>query len=182
MKRAFDLCFASLAVIFLSPILIVIALVIYLQDWGNPFFVQKRVGKNGIFFNMFKFRSMPLNTKNVPSTQVHQIKITPFGKLIRRTNLDELPQLFNIILGDMSIVGPRPAIPSQTRLTELRRKGALSFRPGLTGWAQINSFDGMSIEQKASFDNDYAKKANLLMDFTIILRTFAYLLKPPPVY
>ena len=182
MKRVFDIIFALIAVVFLSPLLIVITIAIYLQDLGNPFFVQQRIGRSGVLFNMYKFRSMPINTANVPSTQVQKIKITPLGRILRRTNLDELPQLFNIILGDMSIVGPRPAIPSQTRLTALRRQGALSCRPGLTGWAQINSFDGMSIEEKAKFDNDYAKKASLIMDLIIILRTFTYLLKPPPVY
>ena len=182
MKRTFDLCFALLAVIFLSPVLIVTALIIYAQDGGNPIFVQKRVGKDGEFFKIFKFRSMPINAENIPSRHAHKLPITPFGKFIRRTNLDELPQLFNIVLGDMSIVGPRPAIPCQTELTELRKKGALSFKPGLTGWAQIHGFDGMSVEQKAKYDNEYAKKASLLMDISIILRTFAYLLKPPPVY
>ena len=103
--------------------------------------------------------------------------------MIRRTNLDELPQLFNILKGDMSIVGPRPPIPSQQELTELRKaNGAIACRPGLTGLAQVSSFDGMTVPQKAAFDGEYAKRISFVGDITIILRTFVYLLKPPPVY
>ena len=110
-------------------------------------------------------------------------RVTRVGRLIRRTNVDELPQLVNILRGDMSIVGPRPPITSQSDLIELRRaNGALNCRPGLTGWAQINAFDGMSVVRKAELDGDYAARISLRRDIVIILRTFGYLLKPPPKY
>jgi O-antigen biosynthesis protein WbqP len=126
---------------------------------------------------------MPADTGDVPSDKLGELEISSFGKFIRRTNLDELPQLFNILKGDMSLVGPRPSLPSQHELFALRRRnGALVCRPGLTGLAQVNSFDGMSVEQKACFDGRYAERITLLGDISIVLRTFSYLRKPPPVY
>jgi O-antigen biosynthesis protein WbqP len=126
---------------------------------------------------------MPVNTRDVPSDQLRGVNFTWIGKLIRRTNLDELPQLINIIKGDMSVVGPRPPLASQHELIELRREnGALSCRPGLTGLAQISSFDGMSVGEKAHFDGEYAHKISIIKDLSIIFRTFAYLRKSPPVY
>jgi len=126
---------------------------------------------------------MVIGTQSLPSDQVDKIKVTWLGRIIRRTNIDELPQLFNILRGDMSVVGPRPALVQQENLTSLRRQsGALSCRPGLTGLAQIRSFDGMTIEQKAEFDAEYARHVTPLGDFSIIFKTFFYLLKSPPVY
>jgi len=126
---------------------------------------------------------MPPSTKVVASDKLGEIKITWFGRFIRRLNLDELPQLWNILKGDMSIIGPRPSLVSQKELIGLRRKnGALDCRPGLTGLAQVNSFDGMSFIVKANFDAQYAAKITFLGDLKIFLQTFLYLAKPPPVY
>ncbi len=182
-KRLFDLFFAGLAVLALSPLLLLVVVLIKLFDPGPVIFRQKRVGRNGACFTFLKFRSMPVNTGDIPSDQVGTVKIGPIGKFIRRTNIDELPQLFNILKGDMSIVGPRPPLEKQAELISLRRQnGALSCRPGLTGLAQVRSYDGMLVTQKATFDGEYAHSISLWNDVKIILQTFLYLLKPPPVY
>lgn len=182
-KRALDVVVSFGSILILSPILIIVALIIYFQDKGTPFFIQKRVGFNADEFVVFKFRSMPLNTANVPSSDFSKLKITPFGKFIRRTNLDELPQLLNILTGDMSIVGPRPSLSSQENLIKLRKeKNVYSCKPGLTGLAQVNSFDGMPDEKKAYWDGLYASNITFVQDVRIVLNTLVYLTKKPPTY
>lgn len=182
-KRSVDMSAAICALMALLPLFALIALLIKTFDPGPVIFRQQRIGRAGKPFAFYKFRSMPVNTGDIPSDQVGQIKLSWVGQLMRRTNIDELPQLINILLGDMSIVGPRPPIRSQAELLEARAaNGADACRPGLTGLAQISSFDGMSIHQKAEFDGEYAANITLVNDVLIILKTFAYLLKPPPVY
>lgn len=182
-KRWLDVLLSLLAVIFLSPIFIITALMIKIFDPGPVIFRQKRIGLNGEPFEFYKFRSMPINTGDVPSDKIGQVRLTWIGRFIRRSNIDELPQLFNILIGDMSIVGPRPPITSQAELIELRQKnGSIKCRPGLTGLAQVSSFNGMKIAEKADFDGIYSKSISLWGDILIILKTFSYLLKPPPVY
>ncbi|MCL2919631.1 sugar transferase [Shewanella litorisediminis] len=182
-KRLFDLLIVFFATVILLPLLIAVGVLIKLFDPGPVIFKQKRIGRHAKEFDFYKFRSMPVNTGDIPSDKLGLINITWVGRLIRRTNLDELPQLFNVLKGDMSIVGPRPPIVSQRQLVELRKQsGAIVCRPGLTGLAQVSAFDGMTVEQKASFDAEYARKVSFLTDVKIILRTFTYLLKPPPVY
>jgi O-antigen biosynthesis protein WbqP len=182
-KRALDVVLALTALLVFAPLLILIGLLIVVTDPGPVIFSQQRVGRQGQVFRFFKFRSMPVGTKSLPSDQIGQIKLTWFGKLLRRSNLDELPQLINILRGDMSIVGPRPPIPSQVELIELRAANeALACRPGLTGLAQVSSFNGMTVAQKARYDAEYAANISLLGDLRIILRTFSYLTRPPPVY
>jgi O-antigen biosynthesis protein WbqP len=182
-KRCFDVFLTSISLIFFSPLFVVIALLIKIFDPGPIIFTQKRVGRMGCVFDCYKFRSMPVNTGDIPSDQIGAMRLTLVGRIIRRTNIDELPQLFNILKGDMSVVGPRPSILTQHELIELRRaSGALACRPGLTGLAQVSSFDGMTIRQKANFDAQYARSISLSSDVWIILKTLGYLLKPPPVY
>lgn len=182
-KRFVDVVLSIILLFLLSPLFLLLSAIIFLQDFGNPIFKQKRVGLNGNSFMFYKFRSMPLNNPNVESHQRHLIKITPFGKLIRRTNLDELPQFWNVLRGDMSFIGPRPPIPSQVNLMNLRRSnGSLMIKPGLTGWAQVNSYDNMPEEHKARFDGEYAKKISLKMDLLILLKTVVYFTKKPPTY
>jgi O-antigen biosynthesis protein WbqP len=182
-KRIIDII-ASLGVLLaLSPLLIIVAAIIYLQDFGNPIFKQQRIGQNGLPFHFYKFRSMPLNTPNVESKDRDKLTITPFGKILRRSNLDEIPQLFNILKGDMSLIGPRPSIPTQTELTEMRKaNGSIHLRPGLTGWAQVNAYDFMPNEVKANFDGYYAKNISFGLDVKIVLKTLGYLTKKPPTY
>lgn len=182
-KRFFDALISGLALIILFPLFILVGLIIYLQDRGPLIFKQRRVGRYGKEFVFYKFRSMPVNMGDFPSSEVHKIKITPFGKMIRRTSIDELPQLYNIFRGDMSIIGPRPPIPSQQNLIKLRREnGSLTCRPGLTGWAQVNSYDFMPDEVKANFDAEYARRISFLMDLNVFFKTFLYLTKKPPTY
>jgi O-antigen biosynthesis protein WbqP len=126
---------------------------------------------------------MPLNNPNVESHQKHLIKITPFGQLIRITNLDEIPQFWNVLKGDMSFIGPRPPIPSQTNLVKLRSlNSALKVRPGLTGWAQVNSYDYMPEIEKAKLDGEYAEGITLTLDLLILLKTVVYFTHKPPTY
>lgn len=182
-KRILDILASLVAAVFLMPILFFVALLIKLFDPGPVIFRQKRVGREGKVFEFYKFRSMPINTGDVPSDQVGRIKLTWIGHLIRRTNIDELPQLFNILIGDMSVVGPRPPILSQQELINHRKENrSILCRPGLTGLAQISSFDGMSVYQKAILDGQYANSISFNNDLLIIFKTFSYLLKPPPVY
>ncbi|AXT18572.1 sugar transferase [Flavobacteriaceae bacterium AU392] len=182
-KRASDILLAILLILLLVPIYLIIAFVIFVQDFEIPIFKQIRIGKNGKGFMFYKFRSMPLNTPNVESHEKSKLRITPFGKLIRRTNLDELPQFFNVLKGDMSFIGPRPPIASQVNLIRLRKENkALSLRPGLSGWAQVHSYDNMSEEEKAKFDGEYADKISLKMDLLILFKTAIYFTKKPPTY
>ena len=182
-KRLLDIFIVFCAVVFLSPLMLLIPFLIKVFDQGPIFFKQERIGREGKQFWFYKYRSMPVNTGDIPSDKVDEIKLTWIGKVIRRTNLDELPQLLNILKGDMSVVGPRPPIISQKELIDLRmRNGSIDFRPGLTGLAQIKSFDGMSVVQKAEYDGLYAKNITFFNDVKIILNTFTYLLKTPPVY
>jgi O-antigen biosynthesis protein WbqP len=183
LKRILDIVVASLALILLSPVVLVVALWIYLEDRGPIFFTQQRIGRGGRTFNFLKFRSMPVDTKNVPSVKAKELPVTGIGKIIRRTSIDELPQLINILKGDMSLVGPRPAIASQEKLLLLRRKvGADEIAPGLTGLAQVNAYDNMPENEKARWDGEYAANLTFLTDLKIVLRTFTYLTRKPPVY
>ena len=182
-KRIIDFVASLVCIILFSPLFILTAFIIYVQDKGTPLFKQKRVGLNEKEFVLLKFRSMPLDTKNVDSSNVAEIKITPFGGFIRRTNIDELPQLINIMKGDMSLIGPRPSLPTQNELIVLRRvNGVYQCKPGLTGLAQVNSYDGMPDEKKAFWDGSYSNNITFINDVKIILKTLIYLTKKPPTY
>ncbi len=182
-KRLFDVLWAACSLFLLSPLLLVVALAILFYDPGPVLFSHQRIGKKGVPFRFYKFRSMPIGTPKVPSDRLCEIRLTLVGRLIRRTNIDELPQLFNILKGDMSVVGPRPPLVGQVELIDLRRQnGSLALRPGLTGLAQVRSFSGMSIEQKAAFDAAYSRSVSLSFDLGIIVQTFFYLFRSPPVY
>ena len=182
-KRAFDSAVAALALVALSPIIAVVAICIVIDDGGPVLFRQRRIGRGGAEFELLKFRSMPVGTKAVPSNLARDLKVTRVGKPIRRFSLDELPQLLNILRGDMSLVGPRPPLPEQRELIERRRAGSsLDLRPGLTGLAQIKGYEGMPVVEKAGWDEAYAKRITLRRDLSIIARTFRYLGEPPPAY
>lgn len=182
-KRLSDIVLAVMLLLFLLPLYAILAAVIKIQDGGPAIFKQKRVGRNGQEFLFYKFRSMAVSTPNVESRETQKLEITPFGKFIRRTNLDELPQFYNVLKGDMSFIGPRPPIPAQKDLVEMRRaNGALNLQPGLTGWAQVNAYDGMSTSEKAVYDGEYAKQVSLGFDLLILLKTVVYFTKKPPTY
>ncbi len=182
-KRFIDIFLSLLALIFLSPIFILIIICIYLFDKVPILFVKKRIGRKNKIFNLIKFRSMPVGTKNISSDKLSEIKITKIGKIIRRTNADELPQLINILRGEMSLVGPRPCLLDQKELIKLRiENSSINCRPGLTGLSQINAYDNMSLKDKAFYDYQYSIKISFLLDIFIILKTFIYLFSPPPKY
>lgn len=182
-KRLVDLFLSGVATIVLSPVLLMTAAAIRFEDGLPVIYRQARVGQGGREFTILKFRSMPTGTAVSPSAQVGTATVTKVGKVIRRLNVDELPQLFNILRGDMSVVGPRPALPTQATLIADRADGpARDVRPGLTGLAQVRAYDGMSESAKAAYDNEYAEQISLLRDIKIIASTVGYLFKPPPTY
>ena len=175
LKRFFDIVLSLVAIIVFSWLLIIIAVAIVVEDKGNILFKQKRIGKNIKEFYIYKFRTMKVSTpKDVPTHLLDNPEsyITKIGGFLRKTSLDELPQLFNILKGDMSIVGPRPALWNQFDLIALRdENGSNSVRPGLTGWAQVNGRDELPIDVKAGFDGEYIKKMSIIFDIKIILMT-----------
>ena len=182
-KRSLDFVVSAIGLVITAPICLVIAIAIRIDDGGAAVFTQERVGRSWHLFRIHKFRSMPVGNANVPSAHADALPITRVGRFLRRSNLDELPQLVNVLMGTMSLVGPRPALPSQVELIELRRSnGAMAVLPGLTGLAQVNGYDGMPDEIKAGFDGEYAEGISLRTDILIMLRTLGYLLKPPPRY
>lgn len=182
-KRLFDVVWAVCFLVLLSPLLMMVTFSILVFDPGPVLFSHHRVGRNGLLFRFYKFRSMPIGTPKVPSDCLADVQLTFIGRFIRRTNIDELPQLFNILKGDMSVVGPRPPLSDQLELISLRREnGSLGLRPGLTGLAQVRSFNGMSNRQKAALDAAYTESFSLLLDLRIIFQTIIYLFKAPPVY
>ncbi len=145
-KRIVDMVVAGAALVVLAPVMIICAIGVKMSTSGPAIFRQQRIGRWGRPFEFYKFRSMPADTPDISSDQLGAISIPPFGRFLRRTNLDELPQLYNVLRGEMSLIGPRPPIPSQAELIAMRKEnGALACRPGLTGLAQINRFEGMAV-------------------------------------
>lgn len=182
-KRLFDVVWSVFFIVILSPLFLLVCLAIVFFDNGPVLFVQRRVGRYGVPFSLYKFRSMPVDTPKVPSDRLGYVRLTPIGRFIRRTSIDELPQLFNILKGDMSVVGPRPSMLDQGELIRLRRNnGSLSLRPGLTGLAQIRGFNGMTVQQKAAYDGLYADSFSFPTDLNIIFHTLFYLFSTPPLY
>ena len=181
LKRGVDFIISTLAFLFLSPFLILIALAIKIDSKGPVLFKQKRVGKDKKHFMIYKFRSMYVDAPSDMPT--HLLKdpsamITRVGAFLRKTSLDELPQLINIFKGEMSIVGPRPALWNQYDLIEERDKyGANQIRPGLTGWAQINGRDELEIDEKSKLDGYYVQHMSLSLDAKCFLGTFISVLK-----
>ncbi len=185
MKRIFDIIFASiLGLLSLLPMLI-IAILVKLSSEGPVLHWSVRIGKNGCVFRMPKFRSMRVGT---PPVATHLLKnpekhLTLLGSFLRKSSLDELPQIFSILIGDMSFVGPRPALFNQHDLVELRsRYGVDRLVPGLTGWAQVNGRDELSIAEKVSLDVEYMKYGSLLFDAKILWLTFFNVLRRDGIF
>ena len=175
-KRGFDILLAVLGICLFALPMALIAILIKLDDGGPVFFTQRRVGRNKSLFDMYKFRTMKTSApKDCPTHLLSDPKshITRLGGFLRRSSLDELPQLFNILVGDMSVVGPRPALWNQQDLIDARdRAGACALRPGLTGWAQINGRDELPIARKAELDGEYARKISFGFDCRCFFGTF----------
>ena len=173
-KRVIDVVFAVLLLILLSPVLLALALAVKLTSKGPVLYWSQRVGKNNELFAMPKFRTMLTETPQVASHLLADsaIYLTPVGKFLRRTSLDELPQLFSILVGDLSFVGPRPALFNQDDLVALRtERGIHMLVPGLTGWAQINGRDELPIPVKVQFDDEYMQRRSFKFDLYIIFKT-----------
>jgi O-antigen biosynthesis protein WbqP len=175
----FNRLVALLLLIFLSPIFLIMTFVILIEDGFPVFFTQKRVGINYSFFQIYKLRSMKKNTPNVATHLLENPDqyLLKIGKFIRKTSLDELPNLINIIKGEMVFVGPRPALYNQDDLMALRVATKVSkLKPGITGWAQINGRDEISIEEKVKLEQEYLQKKSILFDIEIIIKTFTNVL------
>lgn len=162
-KRLIDIVLSFVGMIVLIPVFVIVGIIIFVDDPGPIFFKQKRVGRNKSIFWLHKFRSMKVKTPDIPTHMLDNPEqyITRVGKIIRKLSIDELPQVYDILIGKMSIIGPRPALWSQDDLVLERDKyGANDVRPGLTGWAQINGRDELPIEVKAKFDGEYITALN----------------------
>ena len=174
-KRLLDALFSLTGLILLSPLFLIFIICIKAESKGPAFFSQKRIGRNHKHFFIYKFRTMRIDTPNDVPT--HLLKnpeayVTKVGRFLRRASLDELPQLLNILRGEMSIVGPRPALWNQYDLVRMRENcGANKIRPGLTGWAQVNGRDDLPIPIKVRFDGEYVEKMSLAFDWKIIRMT-----------
>jgi len=180
LKSFLDYLFAALMTIAISPILLIVALLIKVSSPGPVFFKQRRIGKDKKEFEIYKFRTMRTDTpKDMPTHLFTNAEsfITPIGKFLRKSSLDELPQLFNILRGEMSFIGPRPALWNQFDLIEAREEvKANSLKPGITGWAQVNGRDEIPIDQKASLDGYYIDNVSFGLDLKILILTFTTVL------
>lgn len=176
MKRICDFLFSFILILVLIPAFLLIGIIIKITSRGPVLFKQRRIGKGKKEFYIYKYRTMYLETpKNMPTHLLENPEkyITPVGKILRKTSLDELPQLYNILKGEMSFVGPRPALYNQYDLISLRDEYHVNeVRPGVTGWAQINGRDELGIPEKVKFDSDYIKLQSLWFDIKIIFITF----------
>ena len=174
-KRFFDILLSLLTIIVFSPLYIIIAIIVKCTSKGPVFFKQERIGKNKKHFKILKFRTMRIDTpKNVPTHMLENPEqyITGIGRFLRKTSLDEIPQAFNIFVGQMSIVGPRPALYNQDDLVAERDKyHANEIVPGLSGWAQCNGRDTLPIPEKAKLDGEYVRRFNVWFDIRIIFKT-----------
>lgn len=180
-KRLIDIVLSAAGLIVISPLILLLAIIIKLESKGPVLFKQKRVGKGKKYFNILKFRTMKISTPSEMPTHLLEnpdIYITRAGRFLRKTSLDELPQIINILKGEMSIVGPRPALWNQYDLISERDKyGANDVLPGLTGWAQINGRDELPIEIKAKLDGEYVKKMSFLFDIKVLIKTIFSVLR-----
>lgn len=180
-KRIMDIIISGFGIVILTPVWLIVILAILIDDPGPIFFKQERIGINKSRFNILKFRTMKVDTPHDMPTHMLENPdqyITKVGGFLRKTSLDELPQLFNIFIGEMSIIGPRPALWNQYDLIEERDKyNANSVKPGLTGWAQINGRDELEIDVKAKLDGEYVEKQNFWFDCKCFIGTIFSVLK-----
>lgn len=179
-KRVIDVTLAVVLLILLSPLLLALALLVRLTSRGPALYWSGRVGRENLIFQMPKFRSMRVETPQVATHLLASASryLTPIGSSLRKTSLDELPQLWSILRGDLSFVGPRPALFNQDDLVALRTQyGIQKLTPGLTGWAQVNGRDDLSIPAKVEFDREYLARQSLFLDCRILLMTVAKILR-----
>ena len=172
MKRLLDVTVCALLLLLLWPILLIVAAAIRLDSRGAAIFQQARIGRNGDQFTCYKFRTMVSGTGDLPTHQVSAAVVTRLGYHMRRFKIDELPQVFNVLAGEMSLVGPRPCLPSQVELVEARRKlGVLDVRPGITGLAQVRGVDMSNPDRLAELDAQYVKSQSFVGDLGLLWAT-----------
>ena len=177
-KRIIDVIFSILGILCLLPVWIFIAAVIKLDSKGPVLYIHKRVGLNSKEFDCYKFRSMNIGSEeNILVSSLNDKRLTRVGLFLRKTSLDETPQLINVLFGDMSIVGPRPALPSQVKEFTGNEKDKLLVKPGLTGWTQVNGRNALPYKKRLELDSWYAKNWNLFLDFKIIFKTLFVIFK-----
>ena len=182
-KRITDILFSSIAIVILLPFWILISILIKLNSPGQVFYTHRRVGKDGAGFDCFKFRSMHVNSdQNILVSDPSDPRVTKIGKFLRKTSIDETPQLINVLFGDMSIVGPRPALPSQVEQFTKEDFDKLLVKPGLTGWTQVSGRNSLPYKRRMELDSWYAKNWDLILDFKIILKTFFVIFKQEDIY
>jgi undecaprenyl phosphate N,N'-diacetylbacillosamine 1-phosphate transferase len=170
-KRAFDFLASFLGLLILSPLFLVITIGLYFANQGKPFFFQLRPGKEGRLFNIIKFKTMN-DKKDSDGVLLHDSeRLTRIGLVVRKTSLDEIPQLFNVFKGEMSLIGPRPLLPEYLPLYNIEQQRRHAVMPGITGWAQVNGRNAISWTQKFEYDVWYVDHVSLLLDLKIILLT-----------
>ena len=180
MKRALDIVFGTVAIVCLSPLLLAICLAVFVSDGAPVIFRQERIGRNRAIFRICKFRTMKKDVGDVAKKDLQNYEqcLIRGGSFLRRTSLDELPQLFNIVGGSMSFVGPRPLIPQEREIDRLRGElGVYSVRPGVTGLAQVSGRDNLSDEEKAAYDAEYVRTQSLRSDLRILCKTVRVVLR-----
>ena len=171
-KRIFDIAASLAGLIALSPLMAILWVLVRLGSPGPGLFAQQRVGRNEQIFTCYKFRTMHVGTAQRATHEVSKSAITSTGKILRRFKLDELPQLWNVLIGDMSLVGPRPCLPVQDALiAERRKRGVYTLRPGVTGLAQVRNIDMSKPERLAEIDAEYMQHQSLMFDLRLILKT-----------
>lgn len=174
LKRLFDILCSSVGILVLWPLLLIISIAILIDDGRPVFYRQERMGYKKKRFKVIKFRSMKKGTRVAATTELKEAeeRITKTGEFLRRFSLDELPQIFNVFMGTMSVVGPRPLIPKEKRIRTMRDKyNVYSVKPGITGWAQVNGRDNVNIEQKVMLDKEYVEHWGFFFDLKIIFKT-----------
>ncbi|SDS25856.1 sugar transferase [Christiangramia echinicola] len=170
-KPAIDFTVAFISLVIISPILLLIIILLSLANNGRPFFFQKRPGKFGRNFNIVKFKTMTDATDKNGNLLPDAERLTYIGKIVRKTSIDEIPQLFNVVKGDMSIIGPRPLLPEYLALYDEEQKKRHDVKPGITGWAQVNGRNAISWTQKFEYDIWYVENQSFILDFKILMKT-----------
>ncbi|PRP66919.1 sugar transferase [Nonlabens agnitus] len=176
-KPSLDFISALMAVIAASPVLLIFGLLLAFNNRGSLFFTQVRPGKKGKLFRVIKFKTMTDKKDSNGNLLPDDQRLTPIGKFVRATSMDELPQIFNVLKGDISFVGPRPLLPAYQELYNERQAMRHQVKPGITGWAQINGRNAISWEQKFEYDTWYVENQSFLLDFKIVLLTFKKVFK-----
>ncbi len=177
LKRLIDIIVAIIFLVFFLPLLIIVTILLLFYNQGKPFFLQKRPGKNEVIFKVMKFRTMNNKRDSEGNLLPDSERLTRLGSFLRKTSLDEAPQVFNILKGDMSIIGPRPLLPEYLSLYNERQRKRHNVRPGATGWAQVNGRNQISWEQKFDYDVWYVENYNFLLDLKIFFKTIMKIYK-----